>query len=164
MITVYIGLGSNLAQPAEQIQAAVAALKTLPETSISSVSSLYSSKPMGPQEQPDYINAVACLQTKLSAIALLDKLQSIELDFGRVRKKQRWGSRILDLDILLYADHVINTERLIVPHYGMKVREFVIYPLVEINPSLILPDGSKIIELKEALADNGLFILAELNY
>ncbi|KGJ99208.1 2-amino-4-hydroxy-6-hydroxymethyldihydropteridine diphosphokinase [Thalassotalea sp. ND16A] len=161
--TVYIGLGSNLERPKQQIQQAVDALKLLPETNVTAVSSLYSSKPMGPQDQPDYINAVAAISTELSAIELLDQLQQIELSFGRVRKDQRWGARVLDLDILLFGDQVINSERLTVPHYGMKVREFVIYPLAEIAEKLTLPDGTKIKQLQATIAENGLFVVGQLN-
>ncbi|MEW6997553.1 2-amino-4-hydroxy-6-hydroxymethyldihydropteridine diphosphokinase [Colwelliaceae bacterium BS250] len=163
MTIVYIGLGSNLDKPAEQLQQAVNSLKLLPQSSLQAVSSLYASKPMGPQDQPDYINAVACISTTLPALELLDELQQIELTSGRVRKDQRWGARVLDLDVLLFGDELINTERLTVPHYGMKVREFVIFPLAEINPKLILPTGESVITLQNNLAKNGLFIVGKLH-
>ena len=163
MTIVYIGLGSNLDKPAEQLQQAVNSLKLLPQSSLQAVSSLYASKPMGPQDQPDYINAVACISTKLPALELLDELQQLELTSGRVRKDQRWGARVLDLDVLLFGDELINTERLTVPHYGMKVREFVIFPLAEINPKLILPTGESVITLQNNLAKNGLFIVGKLH-
>ncbi|TRX52471.1 2-amino-4-hydroxy-6-hydroxymethyldihydropteridine diphosphokinase [Thalassomonas sp. M1454] len=162
MSTVYIGLGSNLDNPAQQLQGAVDSLKSLPETKFILASSLFSSKPMGPQDQPDYMNAVVCIETELSPLALLDQLQAIELAFGRVRKDERWGARVLDLDILLIDDLVIENERLTVPHYGMKVREFVIYPLAQINPELVLPDGSNVTQLQEKIDDNGLIIVGEL--
>lgn len=162
MNTVYIGLGSNLDDPAQQLQDAVSSLKKLPKSSFLQVSSLFASKPMGPQDQPDYMNAVACIKTELSPIELLDQLQKIELSFGRTRKDERWGARVLDLDILLIDDLVIDSERLTVPHYGMKVREFVIYPLAQINPDLMLPDGSNVTQLQETINDNGLIIVGEL--
>lgn len=163
MTIVYIGLGSNLEQPDEQLQLAVDALKSLPKSKLQTVSSLYSSKPMGPQDQPDYMNAVACISSQLSALELLDQLQHIELISGRVRKDQRWGARVLDLDILLFGQEQINTDRLTIPHYGMKVREFVIFPLAEINPQLILPSGESVISLQNKLTKNGLFIVGKLH-
>ncbi|WOH35972.1 2-amino-4-hydroxy-6-hydroxymethyldihydropteridine diphosphokinase [Thalassotalea fonticola] len=162
MTIVYIGLGSNLDNPDVQIEQALAQLGHIAKTECIAVSSLYSSKPMGPQDQPDYMNAVACIDTILSPIELLDQLQAIELGFGRIRKDERWGARVLDLDILLFADEIINSERLTVPHYGMKVREFVIYPLAELNPNLILPDGTKVTSLRMQLDDNGLFVVRQL--
>ena len=111
---------------------------------------------MGPQDQPDYINAVAKLETTLSAIELLDALQDIEQSQGRVRKENRWGPRTLDLDIILYADQTINSERLIIPHYGMQDREFVLYPLFEIAPELQLPNGTSLSEILKGCDKNGL--------
>ncbi|WP_371187155.1 2-amino-4-hydroxy-6-hydroxymethyldihydropteridine diphosphokinase [Thalassotalea maritima] len=161
--TVYIGLGSNLAGPDQQIEQALEAIKNIAKTQLTRVSSLYTSKPMGPQDQPDYMNAVAELATQLSPLELLDQLQAIELSFGRVRKDERWGARVLDLDILLFANNVIDSERLTVPHYGMKVREFVIYPLAEIAPELHLPDGTSVASLQKQLDANGLFIVRPLH-
>lgn len=153
---VYIGLGANLAQPVQQLERAVLALHNLKDTQVVEVSGFYGSKPMGPQDQPDYVNAVAALSTGLSAAELLTELQQIELDQGRQRKDERWGPRTLDLDILLFGDQVIQTECLTVPHYGMKVREFVLYPLAELDSELILPDGSKLSELLKMVPLNGL--------
>lgn len=153
---VYIGLGANLAQPVQQLERAVLALHNLKDTQVVKVSGFYASKPMGPQDQPDYVNAVAALSTGLSAAELLTELQQIELDQGRQRKDERWGPRTLDLDILLFGDQVIQTERLTVPHYGIKVREFVLYPLAELDSELILPDGSKLSELLKMVPLNGL--------
>ena len=153
---VYIGLGANLNQPVQQLQQAIKALQQLPDSELIAVSSLYGSKPMGPQDQPDYVNAVAALTTRLSADDLLTELQQIELEQGRQRKDERWGPRTLDLDILLFGNDLIQTERLIVPHYGMKVREFVLYPLAELNLNLVLPDGTKLSELLTTVPLNGL--------
>ena len=89
---------------------------------------------------------------------MLDCTQAIEQEQGRVRKDERWGPRTLDLDIVLYGNEVINSERLIVPHYGMKEREFVLYPLAEIAPSLQLPDGTEVSKLLEQVDRNGLSI------
>lgn len=163
MSIAYIGLGSNLADPQRQIQLAIEAIKQIESSEICQISSLYYSRPMGPQDQPDYMNAVLALETQLSAIALLDQLQAIENKAGRVRKENRWGARILDLDILLFDDQVINNERLTVPHYGMKEREFVLIPLAQINPQLRLPDGDIVGELAKNIAHNGLKIHSQLS-
>jgi len=153
---VYIGLGANLAQPVQQLERAVIALQGIKDTTLIQVSSFYGSKPMGPQDQPDYVNAVAALSTRLSAEELLTELQDIELEQGRQRKDERWGPRTLDLDILLFGDESIQTERLTVPHYGMKTREFVLYPLAELNSALVLPDGTRLSELLTTVPLNGL--------
>ncbi len=153
---VYIGLGANLAEPVQQLERAVAALQNVPSSALVKVSGFYSSKPMGPQDQPDYVNAVAALATSLSAEDLLTQLQRIELEQGRQRKDERWGARTLDLDILLFGDEMIQTERLTVPHYGMKVREFVLYPLAELDSELVLPDGTVLNELLQTVPLNGL--------
>lgn len=152
----YVGLGANLAQPVQQLERALVALQSIKDTEFVQVSGFYGSKPMGPQDQPDYVNAVAALTTRLSAEDLLTELQQIELEQGRQRKDERWGPRTLDLDILLFGDDVIQTERLTVPHYGMKVREFVLYPLAELNLNLVLPDGTKLSELLTTVPLNGL--------
>jgi len=152
----YIAIGSNQADPIQQAKQAISALNNLVETSLISCSSLYCSAPMGPQDQPDYINAVAKIDTHLSPLALLDALQEIEQSQGRERKEERWGPRTLDLDILLYADQVIDDQRLTIPHYGMQDREFVLYPLFEIAPKLILPNGTSLIEMLKDCDKNGL--------
>lgn len=148
MAIAYIALGSNLHTPLEQLKRALNALAQLPQTQLMAVSSFYRSKPLGPQDQPDYLNAVVEISTALSPLALLDELQRIENEQGRVRLR-RWGERTLDLDILLYGDEIIQTERLTVPHYDMHNREFVIVPLAEIAPNLILPNGQKLAELAD---------------
>ena len=158
MITAYIAVGSNLGEPVAQANEAIEALKSLPRSTFIATSSLYSSTPMGPQDQPDYINAVVKITTELSPLELLDCTQSIEQQHGRVRKKERWGPRTLDLDIILYGQEVIENERLTIPHYGMKVREFVLYPLAEIASELCLPDGTALKDLLEAVPLNGLKI------
>lgn len=159
MNIAYIGLGANLSEPMAQIQRALDVLADHPDLSLVQHSSLYGSKPMGPQDQPDYVNAVAKLATSLTAESLLDVLQQIELEHGRVRKAERWGPRTLDLDILLFNTDTINSDRLTVPHYGLKEREFVVYPLLEITPELKLPDGTELDSLTQKLPLNGLAIL-----
>ena len=159
-ITAYIGLGSNLSDPRAQVINAAKAIGNIIESNVVTLSSLYLSKPMGPQDQNDYINAVIAIETSLSALELLDALQSIENSAGRVRKDNRWGARILDCDILLYGSESIENERLTIPHYGMKLREFVLLPLAEIAPSLHLPDGSSISELASEISNNGIVKLS----
>lgn len=144
MTRVYIALGSNLANPLHQVQSALNALAELPQTKLIATSSLYRTPPLGPQDQPDYLNAVVALDTDLSVENLLDHTQKIELEHGRVRKDERWGPRTLDLDILLFGDEIINTERLTVPHYDMKNRQFMLYPLAEIAPELYFPTGESL--------------------
>jgi 2-amino-4-hydroxy-6-hydroxymethyldihydropteridine diphosphokinase len=131
----FIGLGSNLAEPVEQVLTAIDNIKKITATSLVKQSSLYKSPPMGPQDQPDYINAVVEIDTALSAHDLLKQLQQIELKQGRVRKRH-WGERTIDLDILTYGQQVIDDEILKVPHPGVAQRAFVIYPLAEIAADL----------------------------
>ena len=141
MTLAYIAIGSNLASPLEQVNAAVQALGEIPQSRIVALSSFYRTPPLGPQDQPDYLNAAVVLETTLDAETLLDNTQRIELQQGRVRKAERWGPRTLDLDIMLFGHEVINTERLTVPHYDMKNRGFMLWPLFEVAPDLIFPDG-----------------------
>lgn len=141
MTLAYIAIGSNLASPLEQVNAAVEALGEIPQSRIVAVSSFYRTPPLGPQDQPDYLNAAVVLETELDPEALLDNTQRIELQQGRVRKAERWGPRTLDLDIMLFGHKTINTERLTVPHYDMKNRGFMLWPLFEVAPDLIFPDG-----------------------
>ena len=161
MTLAYIAIGSNLADPVAQAKSAIEVLKQHPDLNVVAESSLYSSTPMGPQDQPDYINAVIAVETELSPLALLDCTQSIEQEHGRVRKDERWGPRTLDLDIVLYGDLEHHCERLTVPHYGMKVREFVLYPLAEIAPELVLPDHTPLKALLEQVDLNGLSIWSQ---
>ncbi len=163
MFTTYIGIGSNLSNPIKQVQQAILALNNLEKTRFVVASSIYASKPMGPQDQPDYVNAVAQLHTSLSPLDLLAALQTIENKAGRIRKEERWGARILDLDILIYADKVIHNEYLTVPHYGIKDREFVLLPLAEIAPELQLPTGELISKLAEKINNNGLKKITDHN-
>nr|1RTZ_A Chain A, 2-amino-4-hydroxy-6-hydroxymethyldihydropteridine pyrophosphokinase [Escherichia coli]1RU1_A Chain A, 2-amino-4-hydroxy-6-hydroxymethyldihydropteridine pyrophosphokinase [Escherichia coli]1RU1_B Chain B, 2-amino-4-hydroxy-6-hydroxymethyldihydropteridine pyrophosphokinase [Escherichia coli]1RU2_A Chain A, 2-amino-4-hydroxy-6-hydroxymethyldihydropteridine pyrophosphokinase [Escherichia coli] len=131
----YIAIGSNLASPLEQVNAALKALGDIPESHILTVSSFYRTPPLGPQDQPDYLNAAVALETSLAPEELLNHTQRIELQQGR------GGPRTLDLDIMLFGNEVINTERLTVPHYDMKNRGFMLWPLFEIAPELVFPDG-----------------------
>lgn len=145
-VIAYIGLGSNLQNPIEQIHAARAAINALSQIKEQAFSSLYQSLPMGPQDQPDYVNAVMAVATDLSPIELLRRLQTIENNSGRVRG-ERWGARTLDLDIVLYGDQVLDLPDLTVPHLGLTERAFVLYPLYEIAPQLIIPTKGKLVDL-----------------
>lgn len=157
MNEVFIGLGSNMQQPVVQIRQArssIAAYLFITETGFSS---LYSSPPMGPQNQPDYINAVMKIETSLEAIDLLRVLQSIENKQGRIRKDEQWGARTLDLDLLLYAQETIEHVDLIVPHVGLSKRAFVLYPLQEIaEKNLFIPGQGMLEELVSTCDLNGL--------
>ncbi|GKW49366.1 2-amino-4-hydroxy-6-hydroxymethyldihydropteridine diphosphokinase [Halomonas sp. NCCP-2165] len=151
----YIGLGSNQEHPREQVTQAIDALDHLPLTRLTGASRLYASAPVGPQDQPDFVNAVAELATRLSPLALLDQLQALEQRHGR-RRLRHWGPRTLDLDLLLYDDVVIDSPRLRVPHPEMANRGFVLVPLAELTPTLRLPDGRRIAPLAEARSGDDL--------
>jgi len=155
MERIYIGMGSNLADPAEQLRSAVDALGQLPETELVGVSAFYQSDSLLPG-QPRYTNAVAVLDSALAPLDLLDALQAIENDQGRERL-ERWGPRTLDLDILLFGDRLIDEPRLKVPHYHMQERAFVLYPLAELAPEdLRLADGRTLADLLAACPFVGL--------
>ena len=131
-IVTYIGLGSNLGDSKVILTEAVHKLASLGDVKISK---LYQSPPMGPQDQPNYLNAVVQLSTNLAPLALLDELQRFEQESGRVRLRH-WGERTLDLDLLIYAEEKIQHERLIVPHVGVMERDFVLIPLLDLDPDL----------------------------
>lgn len=150
----YIGMGSNLADPAAQLRHALEAMAGLPVTQLAGVSSFYVSDSLLPG-QPRYTNAVAALDTDLAPLQLLDALQAIELDQGRERL-ERWGPRTLDLDILLFGNQLIDVPRLQVPHYHMQARAFVLYPLAELDAGLQLPDGRRLSEMLAACPFEGL--------
>ena len=155
MERIYIGMGSNLAAPHQQLRSAIQALAQLPGTQLAGVSAFYQSDSLLPG-QPRYTNAVAALDSHLAPLDLLDALQAIENDQGRERL-ERWGPRTLDLDILLFGDRLIDEPRLKVPHYQMHVRAFVLYPLAELAPAdLHLLDGQRLSDLLSACPFVGL--------
>ena len=156
----YVGIGSNLAEPLQQVQRAVAALEKLPSVDLLAVSPWYGSHPVGgPADQPDYINGVAHLKTSLQPHALLDALQAIEHQQQRVRR-ERWGARTLDLDLLLYDNECVHDDRLTLPHPCLHERAFVLVPLADIAPQLTLPNGCRVASLLPALSTEGLWPLS----
>ncbi|MGD9842854.1 MAG: 2-amino-4-hydroxy-6-hydroxymethyldihydropteridine diphosphokinase [Steroidobacteraceae bacterium] len=140
-VPAYIALGSNLDQPQRQVQLACAQLAQLSASNALVYSSLYHSAPMGPQDQPAYVNAVAGLLTTLPVLELLSELQNIERTMGKQASSLRWGPRVIDLDLLLYGTQRSDTAKLQLPHPGLLLRNFVLVPLAEIAPQLILPNG-----------------------
>ena len=152
MTVVYVGLGSNLDDPETHIRQAMAEIKEISDVAVTAMSSLYISAPQGPHEQPDFINAVARLETSLPAHILLSNLQAIEAKHGRKREK-RWGPRTLDLDILTYGDMTIDLEHLTVPHSQLTARAFVLYPLLEIDEGLDIPGHGQVAELVRRLGE-----------
>ncbi len=148
--TVYIGLGSNLGDPLAQLRRAREALALLPGTELLAASRICRTPPMGPKDQPDYLNGVVALRTDLPPLELLGALQEIERRQGRVRGPVRWGPRTIDLDLLLYGRRVLNLPELTVPHPEMPSRPFVLYPLAEmVGEAFMLPRFGKVGELLE---------------
>ncbi|MCW8964820.1 MAG: 2-amino-4-hydroxy-6-hydroxymethyldihydropteridine diphosphokinase [Gammaproteobacteria bacterium] len=138
-VLVYIGLGSNLNDPQQQIESALLALQAVAIDSTMTVSARYITQPVGPQDQPDFVNAVAGFHTHLSADELLDRLFEIEDAQQRQRGAEQWGPRTLDLDLLLYGDEMTSTDRLQIPHPRIHERAFVLQPLSDIAPELQIP-------------------------
>ncbi len=155
----YIGLGSNLDNPIDHVSLALLQLTQITNTSLHSFSNLYASRPMGPSDQPPYINAVAWLKTRLTADTLLTHLQRLENEHGRTRLGEHWGPRTLDLDILVYGNYRIENQSLSVPHPGVKLREFVLYPLHEVNKNLMIPGQGTVHRLQPRCYSNGLIRL-----
>ena len=155
MNTAYVALGANLGDPASTLRAAFGALANLPDSRIVRSSSLYRTAPLGLTEQPDFINAVAALETLLAPEALLDALLDLESRFGRLRG-ERNGPRSLDLDLLLYNDQFLDLPRLTLPHPRLHLRAFVLYPLAEIAPDLRLPGRGHITAWLPAVANQGI--------
>jgi 2-amino-4-hydroxy-6-hydroxymethyldihydropteridine diphosphokinase len=154
-VAAFIGLGSNLDDPPAQLRQAFAELAMLPSSALTGRSPLYRSDPIGPPGQPDYVNAVVRLDTELAPEDLLDALQAIEQAHQR-RRDVRWGPRTLDLDLLLYGEQCIASERLQVPHPHMHQRAFVLYPLADIAPTLHLPALGNLADLLAACPRQGL--------
>ena len=147
MEQVYVGLGSNLADPRAQVERASRALAGLPKTRLVQRSRLYRSAPWGRADQPEFVNAVVALQTELTPRELLEALLKIERAAGRARDATRWGPRVLDLDILVFGDRMIDEPGLHVPHPHLHERAFVLLPLAEIAPDLIVPGHGRVDDL-----------------
>ena len=168
MPQVYIGLGSNLGgdigdsdeTPYKQLEHGLNAIAQHPRIELIKVSSFYQTTAIGPADQPDYINAAASLETDLSPLELLDFLQSIENRQGRVRT-QRWGPRTLDLDILLYDQLLEHSDRLTIPHPRLHQRAFVLAPLFELDPQLIIPNKENVRQLLANCSSQGILKLPD---
>lgn len=150
----FVGLGSNLDHPIEQVETALQELGKLPQSQLAAASPLYRSRPLGPP-QPDYINAVATLHTRLEPLELLDQLQELEHQHKRERR-EHWGPRTLDLDLLMYDATIMDHPRLQLPHPELHRRNFVLYPLADVAPDLVLPSGISIEALLKLNPRDGL--------
>jgi 2-amino-4-hydroxy-6-hydroxymethyldihydropteridine diphosphokinase len=152
----YIGVGSNLEDPRAQVLAALERLGQLPHTRLVLASRLYRSRPFGPVAQPDFVNAVAGVLTQLDPTALLAELHAIESSMGRPPRHDRWGPRIIDLDLLAQGHERLEEAELTLPHPGIVERNFVLYPLAEIAPELELPGLGRVADLAAAVTAEGL--------
>ncbi len=151
-LPAYVGVGANLDNPADQVRDALNRLTSIPQTRMLLTSGLYRNPPMGPADQPDYINAVAGLLTRLAPEDLLSELSNIEQRMGRRRQPAgRWGPRVIDLDLLLYGDQMIEAPNLSVPHPGISERNFVLFPLLDIAPELAIPGQGKVATMAEGM-------------
>ena len=153
-----MAIGSNLDRPPAQVNEAFARLENLPATGWLLRSRLYVTRPLGPQDQPDFVNAAAGLLTQLSARELLEGLLRIEKTMGRERR-QRWGPRVIDLDLIWMPGETIDEPGLTLPHPGVSSRNFVLYPLADIAPTLEIPGHGKVSELLRAVGDDGMSVL-----
>lgn len=158
----YVGVGSNLDDPATQVQRALVALAGLPQSRLLRRSSLYGSKPMGPAAQPDFVNAVAALLTQLEVMEFFAQLRQLERALGRTPPRERWGPRRIDLDLLLFAQLHLDSEQLRLPHPGIVERNFVLYPLAEVAPELPVPGCGLVAELASRVSPAGIWRLDSL--
>jgi 2-amino-4-hydroxy-6-hydroxymethyldihydropteridine diphosphokinase len=156
----YVAVGSNLNQPRLKVAAAFERLAALPDTRLELRSRIYLTRPMGLQDQPDFVNAAAGLLTRLAERSLLDALLAIELAMGR-RRQERWGPRIVDLDLVWMHGEVIDEPGLTLPHPGVSERNFVLYPLSDIAPTLLIPGHGRVLDLKSRVGGGGISVLEE---
>ncbi len=154
----YVAIGSNQNQPRDRVLEAFERLAGLPATRLVSRSRLYRTRPMGPQDQPYYVNAAAGLLTRSSARGLLENLLSMERDMGRVRQT-RWGPRLIDLDLVWMPAQVIDEPGLTLPHPGVSTRNFVLYPLADIAPTLAVPGHGVVADLLRSAGNDGISLL-----
>ena len=157
----YIGLGSNLSDPAAQVRQALQGLAGLPRTLCVAVSRLYASRPLGPVNQPDFVNAVAGVLTQLTALQLLQELRRLESQAGRPAVHEHWGPRVIDLDILVCGTEQCSSGELVLPHPGVVERNFVLYPLADIAPDLEVPGKGRVRELLAGVSADGVWPLGE---
>jgi 2-amino-4-hydroxy-6-hydroxymethyldihydropteridine diphosphokinase len=155
----YVGLGSNLDEPALQVRRAIAALAMLPGTRLVRQSGLYGSRPLGPVAQPDFVNAVAGLLTQLEAADFFGELRALEQALGRGPPRERWGPRRIDLDLLMFAQLQLEGPELQLPHPGIVERNFVLYPLSEVAAELPVPGYGRVAELAARMGSEGLWRL-----
>jgi 2-amino-4-hydroxy-6-hydroxymethyldihydropteridine diphosphokinase len=156
----YVGLGSNLDDPRERVRVALAALGSLRDTRLLLASPLYGSTPMGPIEQPDFVNAVAGLITRLDAQTLFAELQGLEAALGREPARERWGPRRIDLDLLVFSHTQCKSDGLELPHPGIGLRNWVLVPLADIAPELYIPGLGRAAELARRASQDGLWPLS----
>lgn len=152
----YVAIGSNLDDPPAQIALAFAALARITATRLIARSRLYVTRPLGPQDQPDFVNAAVGLLTTLTARELLTSLQDIERTRGKQTPPQRWGARRIDLDLVVFGEQVIDTPDLQVPHPGVPTRNFVLYPLLDIAPQLLIPGHGRVHDLAQRVDAAGI--------
>lgn len=157
--TAYIGVGSNLDDPARRVAEAGAALGALPETELRARSQRYGSRPLGPVVQPDFVNAVVAVNTGLPLRSFFDHLRVLEAKLGRRPPRERWGPRHIDLDLLVFGDQCVDEAELRVPHPGISVRNFVLVPLAEIAPDLIVPGVGRVADLARKAGSEGLWLI-----
>ena len=159
----YVALGSNLDDPRRQVEKAFRELAGLADTRLVLRSGLWRSAPMGPQDQPEFVNAVAGLLTLLEPPALLEKLRALERRMGKIEPPTRWGPRLIDLDLLMVGDIQCDEPGLRLPHAGLHQRNFVLYPLAEIAPMLWVPGHGRINQLLAGIPGDGIEPLAARN-
>jgi 2-amino-4-hydroxy-6-hydroxymethyldihydropteridine diphosphokinase len=156
-VPAYVGLGSNLQDPPARIEAAFDELRRVPQTLLIRRSPLYGSRPMGEVAQPDFVNAVAGLLTQLDASAFFEALRDIETRLGRTPSRERWGPRVIDLDLLVFGGEVRSDARLHLPHPGIVGRNFVLYPLRDVAPDLLVPGAGRVSDLARAVPGAGIW-------
>lgn len=152
----YVGVGSNLAEPYAQAMRGLQALSQLPASKLILASSLYRTTPVGPQDQPDFVNAVAALLTQLDSVSLLRALKSLERELGREQPVQRWGPRLIDFDLLVVGDQRLNSDELTLPHPALHERSFVLVPFAEIAPDVFVPGQGSVRQLAARMQHGGI--------
>lgn len=155
-LPAYVGVGSNLAEPESQVRKALAALAGIPDTRVEATSPLYRTAPFGPVEQPPFVNAVAGLVTRLSPEQLLEHLRALEIELGRQPPRERWGPRVIDLDLLVVGRETRSGDTLTLPHPGIAQRDFVLFPLADVAPQLEIPGVGVVATLRAAVTDRGI--------